>query len=83
MYVCPLCNQLTEFQHVCQICHIKMEDKGRIIDYFDDYSAYLDIDDMKLFDGYPKDKQEQECPHLFYCGKCGNEQTLLIKEIAF
>lgn len=80
MYVCPLCNQLGYIDYKCPDCLNTMEDNGRLMDYFDDYSAYLDIEGMKLFDGYPDDKKNHQCPHVFYCVHCSKEIVYFIKE---
>ncbi len=83
MYICPLCNRLDdELNDVeCPECSRKMQDEGKVMDYFDDYSAYQEIEDMKLVDGYPDDRKAHQCPHLFYCLACGKKETRLINEI--
>ena len=57
-----------------------MDDKGWEMDYYDDYSAYMPIDQMKLEDGYKSDLSEERCPHFFRCDHCGCEVTYLIQE---
>jgi len=57
-----------------------MEDQGKITDYFDDYSPYMDGDLMKLVDGYPYTYTNHECVHLFYCPHCQEEEVRFIKE---
>lgn len=81
MSMCPLCNGIHSLTLTCETCNIILEDKGRLMDYFDDYSAYLEIDGMKLFDGIENDAKENQCPHVFYCSNCHIEKTELIKEI--
>ncbi|OIJ08301.1 hypothetical protein BKP35_17740 [Anaerobacillus arseniciselenatis] len=81
MSLCPLCNGMASVETKCSTCHNQMNDQGRLLDYFDDYSAYLDIDGMKLFDGIENDAREQKCPHVFYCTNCDKENTILIQEI--
>lgn len=83
MYICPLCNQLHEKINKCPNCQNEMEDKGRLMDLFDDYSAYLDIEGMKLFDGYQSDCVHHQCPHVFSCRSCTIEIVDLIQEIEF
>jgi DNA-directed RNA polymerase subunit RPC12/RpoP len=83
MFVCPLCNQIEQQQYICPNCQKEMEDEGRVMDYFDDYSAYLDIEGMKLFNGYPTDQKNHECPHVFSCFNCSKEVVHLIKEVKF
>ncbi|WP_374723686.1 hypothetical protein [Calidifontibacillus erzurumensis] len=53
------------------------------MDYFDNYSPYLEIDGTKLVDGYPNDQKNHQCPHVFYCPNCLTEQVYLIDEIIF
>ncbi|WP_456271947.1 hypothetical protein [Bacillus sp. AK031] len=62
----------------CSKCGSKLTDQGRIYDYYDDYSAYMDIDEIKLADGIPDSSQAEECIHLF-SGQCGHEETRIIK----
>jgi hypothetical protein len=81
MSMCPLCNGMSSPQTNCTTCNGVMDDKGRLLDYFDDYSAYLDIEGMKLFDGIENDQRDHQCPHVFYCPNCHGEKTILIQEI--
>lgn len=81
MSVCPLCNGLRSSHSNCITCHSLMVDKGRLLDYFDDYSAYLDIEGMKLFDGIENDQRDHQCPHVFNCTNCHTEKMVLIQEI--
>ncbi|RXI99865.1 hypothetical protein DS745_13375 [Anaerobacillus alkaliphilus] len=81
MSICPLCNGIESMSINCDQCNLPMEDKGRIMDYFDDYSAYLDIDGMKLFNGIADDARNKQCPHVFYCSQCHTEKTMFIQEI--
>jgi hypothetical protein len=80
MSICPLCNGLRNVAVYCSHCQKQMEDKGKVTDYFDDYSPYMDIDMMKLVDGYPKTLIRHECVHLFYCPHCRQEEVRFIKE---
>lgn len=81
MSMCPLCNGMTSIKSNCTTCHNLMSDKGRLLDYFDDYSAYLDIDGMKLFDGIESDQRDHKCPHVFNCTNCHTKKMILIQEI--
>lgn len=81
MGICPICNGLENKQIYCANCNKKTTDKGRLLDYFDDYSAYLDIEGMKMFDGISDDAKNHQCPHVFYCDQCRIEKTVLIQEI--
>lgn len=81
MNICPLCNGFGSNQTFsCNNCGNELEDSGRIIDYFDDYSAYMEIDDMKKIDGYPTTLSQHECAHLFHCPTCHSQEVKLIKE---
>ena len=80
MYVCPICNQMEQRDEECPRCHHLMEDRGRIMDYFDDYSAYLDIEGMKQNNGYSNDARNHQCPHIFYCTHCYYNKVVLINE---
>jgi hypothetical protein len=80
MGICPLCNGFEASSTTCQSCFQMMEDKGRVIDYFDDYSPYMEIEDMKKIDGYELTLQGHLCAHLLYCATCKVEQVVLIHE---
>ncbi|MCF6136144.1 hypothetical protein [Pseudalkalibacillus berkeleyi] len=80
MSICPVCNQLSAAQYRCPSCLGNMKDSGRVMDYYDDYSPYFDIDSLKMEDGYPDDEKEKQCPHVFYCVHCASENVLLIHE---
>ncbi|OEH92941.1 hypothetical protein [Bacillus solimangrovi] len=80
MALCPLCNQFRSISVYCSSCKVTMQDKGRIMDYFDDYSAYLSIDMLKMSDGITEDLEKEQCPHLFYCPSCNREKVHLITE---
>ncbi len=80
MSMCPLCNGLDSLQSSCQQCGTMLMDEGRYMDYFDDYSAYLEIDEMKLVDGISDDQKNEQCPHVFTCQTCNTESVVLIKE---
>lgn len=80
MYICPLCNQLQSKTEECPKCQHVMDDRGRVMDYFDDYSAYLDINGMKKSDGFAEDNEKHQCPHIFYCTYCHHNKVLLVNE---
>lgn len=50
------------------------------MDYYDDYSPYMEIDLMKMEDGYPDTFKDHKCPHLFGCSSCLRNEVVLIKE---
>lgn len=80
MSICPVCNGFHAIQRTCQKCSGMLEDQGKLSDYFDDYSPYMDIDLLKLEDGYPESYRSSQCVHLYVCPQCGNEQVHLIDE---
>jgi hypothetical protein len=80
MSICPICNGLREMYLFCTHCGEQMVDSGRLIDYFDDYSPYMEIDLMKMEDGFPDSHSGQKCPHLYTCPSCHNDDVILIKE---
>ncbi|WP_330849040.1 hypothetical protein [Priestia megaterium] len=53
---------------------------GKVSDYFDDYSAYMEIDQLKVENGYPSDLANHQCIHLFYCSACHSEELKQIHE---
>lgn len=80
MAICPICNGFEEIKAKCSSCGSELTDSGRIMDYYDDYSAYMPIDQMKMEDGFPNDYKDKECPHLLKCSSCGSEIVNFIKE---
>jgi hypothetical protein len=81
MAICPVCNGFQTLELPCPGCGSAiMTDRGREMDYYDDYSAYMPIDQMKLEDGYKNDLSAEQCPHFVKCGHCGFEATYLIQE---
>lgn len=80
MNICPLCNGLRKVTVYCPHCQQPMENQGKVTDYFENYSPYMDIDMMKLVDGYPYTLANHECVHLFYCPCCRQEEVRFIKE---
>ncbi|PLS17568.1 hypothetical protein CVD28_11245 [Bacillus sp. M6-12] len=80
MGVCPLCNGLREVQIFCENCGDRMDDQGKVMDYYGNYSPYMDIDSLKKIDGYETSLKNGECPHLMLCPSCRSERVVLIKE---
>ena len=80
MDLCPLCNGLELRTVQCPNCQSVLVDNGKITDYLDDYSAYMDIDIMKLFDGNSESLEGHQCMHYFNCQSCGHEEKNAIKE---
>jgi len=75
--ICPLCNGLEYYNIRCEKCKNKMADKGRITDYYDNYSPYLEMSITELVDGV----KNNQCLHLFTCEYCGNSKELVIDKI--
>ncbi|MFD2043770.1 hypothetical protein ACFSTA_06720 [Ornithinibacillus salinisoli] len=80
MYFCPLCNGFESVTIECPNCKSNIDDQGKITDYFDDYSAYMDIDMIKLYDGDRKSLENHHCLHYFYCVNCNHEEIKAVKE---
>ncbi|MBD1383384.1 hypothetical protein [Metabacillus arenae] len=81
MIMCPLCNGFEHHREIlCPNCGTIMTDQGKITDYLDDYSAYMEIDSMKLFDGVLTSLEEHQCVHYYYCKNCLHEETQTIQE---
>lgn len=79
MSYCKLCNGMSEIIYSCPQCNSDLVDVGRIYDYFDDYSAYMDIDLIKLVDGNPTSSKKNECVHLFKCEDCNVDLQVKIE----
>ncbi|WP_147533100.1 hypothetical protein [Bacillus marasmi] len=80
MGICPNCNGLYQVMFQCPSCGVEMEDNGKIMDFYDDYSPYMEVDDLKLEDGYPNTLSKQQCPHLMSCVNCGRNEVVFIQE---
>jgi hypothetical protein len=80
MTICPVCNGLREIFLLCSNCGEPMRESGRLMDYYDDYSPYMEIDLMKMEDGYPDTYSGHKCPHLYRCLQCHNDDVIFIKE---
>jgi len=75
--ICPLCNGLQKYEIKCQKCGERMNDRGRIAEYYDDYSSYLEMSITEEIDGVSGDK----CVHLFSCVNCNNDKRVSIDKI--
>jgi hypothetical protein len=80
MSECPVCNGFREVYLLCSSCGEPMMESGRLMDFYDDYSPYMEIDLMKLEDGYPDTNSDHKCPHMYRCPVCNKEEVFLIKE---
>ncbi|AKS37477.1 hypothetical protein NP92_03185 [Anoxybacillus gonensis] len=80
MHICPLCNGLRTIVFYCEQCGEKLKDEGKLTDYFDDYSPYMDADMMKMVDGYAHTRKQHVCVHLFHCDNCDDDVVRFIQE---
>lgn len=80
MAMCPLCNGFEAYESRCESCGSMMMDGGKLTDYLDNYSAYLDIDMLKLVDGDLTSLNENVCIHIFTCQGCQQDMILPVKE---
>lgn len=80
MGICPLCNGFKSSLTNCPTCNQLLKDKGRVIDYFDDYSPYMEIEVMKRIDSYEQTWEGNLCAHLLYCDQCEAEHVVHIQE---
>lgn len=68
--VCPVCNNLERKVCKCEKCSDIMTDKGIIQEYFDDYSANMEINDHDKF-----------CVHIYQCSNCNFYRRIKINKI--
>lgn len=80
MSICPLCNGFRNLTIFCKQCSASLADQGKITDYLDEYSAYEDIQTLKLVDGLEQSAEMDQCVHLFSCSHCGNDELVTINE---
>ncbi|MBA2174587.1 hypothetical protein H0266_06650 [Halobacillus locisalis] len=71
MSECGLCNGWVEDNKPCPRCKGTMYDRGRVTDFLDEYSPYLDLDYTDLVDGELNSSVTEECVHYFVCEECG------------
>ena len=72
--LCPLCNGIIEYTKKCSKCGLDMEDKGRMQDYLDNYSPYLNYSITDMVDG----EGPNVCKHIFVCPICGISSSVNI-----
>ena len=75
MAVCPLCNGYGVMNLQCSHCSDRLEDQGKVSDYFDDYSPYMEGEDwdFQKFTSQFHYDDESRCTHIFLCPTCGQE----------
>lgn len=71
MNECGICNGWAASERPCPKCEGTMRDQGRVTDFLDDYSPYLDQKYTNLVDGDLDSSATDECVHLFVCEDCG------------
>ncbi|MFC4403160.1 hypothetical protein [Gracilibacillus xinjiangensis] len=64
----------------CSVCQKDMHDAGKVVDYYGDYAAYIDIQDAQLIDGVPGTEDNHQCVHLGVCSSCNYMEEIVISE---
>lgn len=80
--ICPVCNGLRSLQMACPNCGVIMDDGGKLEDFFDDYSPYLEMRWNREVNGYP-DLAAHRCLHYAQCPECHSEEIIGVEEIYF
>ncbi|KAB8139045.1 hypothetical protein F9U64_02280 [Gracilibacillus oryzae] len=80
MYLCYVCNGLEKLDAQCPQCQKSMHDAGKVVDYYGDYAAYIDIHDAQLIDGIPSSAEEHQCVHLGICSACNYMEEVIVNE---
>ncbi|MDF2961559.1 MAG: hypothetical protein K0S39_3294 [Paenibacillus sp.] len=78
-YLCTVCNGLLALRVDCQNCNTELEDQGKISDFYDPYSPYRPIEDLKMTNGF-KDKENHLCYHWGYCSHCCTSFPVCVHE---
>ena len=68
--ICPVCNSLESNICNCEKCSAIMNDKGIIQEFYDDYTANMEIDD-----------KDQFCVHIYQCSNCGFYERIKVNKI--
>lgn len=76
-YLCPLCNGLIQYEKKCSKCMSYMMDRGRVQDYYDDYSPYLSYSITDIMDEEPANI----CQHIFACPVCEYDDVVNINKM--
>ncbi|EOW9529999.1 hypothetical protein ACO11K_003771 [Bacillus cytotoxicus] len=79
MMICPLCNALDAQTYSCPTCQNVLQDYGKVVDYIDDYSAYMDQELLTAVDGLTAQNSERYCTHLFYCATCNTDTEMVVE----
>ena len=75
--ICPICNTLENVMIPCENCGDIMIDQGRICNFYDNYSSYLDFDITEKIDNVDHTK----CVHLYHCKSCDSDKRVAISKI--
>lgn len=68
--ICPVCNNIEIKNCNCEKCSAIMEDKGIKQEFYDDYTANMDIDDNNKY-----------CVHIYQCSNCNYYERIKINKI--
>lgn len=66
---------MNENMYTCSTCAAEMIDTGKVVDYLDNYSPYLDMSILEQVDGVQHDPTSS-CIHLYYCSSCGEDYRI-------
>ena len=78
MALCPVCNSFIDIELNCPNCGRVLVDGGKLMDFYDSYSAYLAQEIYQ--DGYNY-IDSGHCTHLFYCPACHYDHRLTFQKI--
>jgi hypothetical protein len=67
--ICDVCNGMEPLVSRCPECTHLAEDQGKLSDFYDPYSPYRPIDELKATNGFA-DLSQRRCIHLAYCSNC-------------
>ncbi|MDX8045692.1 hypothetical protein SH601_06785 [Gracilibacillus sp. S3-1-1] len=67
-------------EHSCSVCGGNMLDGGKLVDYYDDYAPYMEIDNAQLIDGIPNTSSNHQCIHVGVCSVCNFTDEVTVNE---
>ncbi|MFC4388648.1 hypothetical protein ACFOZ1_12685 [Gracilibacillus marinus] len=80
MYLCFLCNGLEKLTERCPKCEGHMLDAGKVVDYYGDYAAYVEVETQQRVDGYSNSSESHQCVHIGVCSNCNYIEEIAINE---
>ncbi|WP_163537152.1 hypothetical protein [Gracilibacillus sp. YIM 98692] len=80
MYICTICNGLERLEATCKNCEAPLEDAGKVVDYYGDYSPYIEANDAQLIDGVSDSSKQHQCIHVGTCSTCQMSQEIVVQE---